>query len=195
VGNAVRFQGQYRDEETGLHYNRYRYYDPNTGRFISRDPIGLAGGVNVYAYAPNPVQWIDPLGLQKTYQTYTKTNPVTGQVYTGRTSGDGDPLQNIARRDLNHHMNAQGYDAAVLDKSTKNKCASRGREQMMIEANGKARSMGGTSGNAINGISPGNPKLSTYMGAAEAEFGAVGGGGANLPHGMIPNPKAEIPYE
>ncbi|WP_167375394.1 RHS repeat-associated core domain-containing protein [Burkholderia metallica] len=65
VGNPVRFQGQYCDDETGLHYNRYRYYDPSSGRFVSKDPIRLAGGINVYQYAPNPVEWIDPLGLAK----------------------------------------------------------------------------------------------------------------------------------
>ncbi|WP_068639415.1 RHS repeat-associated core domain-containing protein [Thauera butanivorans] len=59
----LRFQGQYYDEETGLHYNRFRYYDPDIGRFVSQDPIGLAGGINTYQYAPNPVTWIDPLGL------------------------------------------------------------------------------------------------------------------------------------
>ncbi|MQT57173.1 RHS repeat protein, partial [Pseudomonas sp. FSL R10-0399] len=59
----LRFQGQYFDTETGLHYNRYRYYDPQVGRFISKDPIGFAGGLNVYAYAPNPVGWVDPFGL------------------------------------------------------------------------------------------------------------------------------------
>jgi hypothetical protein len=46
-------------------YNRHRYYDPSIGRFISKDPIGLAGGVNVYQYAPNPTGWIDPLGLDR----------------------------------------------------------------------------------------------------------------------------------
>ncbi|WP_305729421.1 RHS repeat-associated core domain-containing protein, partial [Burkholderia ubonensis] len=65
AGNPVRFPGQYHDDETGLHYNRHRYYDPNCGRFVSKDPIGLAGGINVFQYAPNPVSWIDPLGLQK----------------------------------------------------------------------------------------------------------------------------------
>ncbi|WP_281167662.1 RHS repeat-associated core domain-containing protein, partial [Uliginosibacterium gangwonense] len=59
----IRFQGQYFDHETGLHYNRHRYYDPHTGRFVSKDPIGLAGGMNIYQYAPNPIRWIDPLGL------------------------------------------------------------------------------------------------------------------------------------
>ncbi len=63
--NPLRFQGQYHDDESGLHYNRYRYYDPDIGRFISRDPIGLLGGVNVHAYAPNPVEWVDPLGLKR----------------------------------------------------------------------------------------------------------------------------------
>jgi RHS repeat-associated protein len=61
--NPIRFQGQYLDEETGLHYNRHRYYEPVSGRFVSKDPIGLLGGVNVSAYAPNPVSWADPLGL------------------------------------------------------------------------------------------------------------------------------------
>ena len=58
-----RFQGQYYDEESGLHYNRFRYYDPEIGRFVSQDPIGLQGGMNLFEYAPNPVGWTDPLGL------------------------------------------------------------------------------------------------------------------------------------
>ncbi|MCY1230725.1 RHS repeat-associated core domain protein [compost metagenome] len=61
--NPIRFQGQYLDDETGLHYNRHRYYDPVTGRFVSKDPIGLAGGLNLAQYASNPVGWIDPFGL------------------------------------------------------------------------------------------------------------------------------------
>ena len=59
----IRFQGQVYDEETGLHYNRFRYYDTDMGMFTSREPIGLMGGSNVFAYAPNPTGWIDPLGL------------------------------------------------------------------------------------------------------------------------------------
>ncbi|WP_082360310.1 RHS repeat domain-containing protein [Paracidovorax avenae] len=63
VEQPLRFQGQYFDGETGLHYNRFRYYDPVTGRFVHQDPIGLAGGVNFFSYAPNPFSWLDPLGL------------------------------------------------------------------------------------------------------------------------------------
>lgn len=54
--------GQQEDRETGLFYNRYRYYDPNLGRFISPDPIGIRGGLNLYAHGPNPIAWIDPMG-------------------------------------------------------------------------------------------------------------------------------------
>ena len=70
----IRFQGQYFDEETGLHYNRFRYYDPDVGMFTSRDPIGLMGGDNVFAYAPNPTGWIDPLGLATDNEPLTKDN-------------------------------------------------------------------------------------------------------------------------
>ncbi|ABC30516.1 Rhs family protein [Hahella chejuensis KCTC 2396] len=63
VQNPLRFQGQYYDEETGLHYNRHRYYDPSAARFINQDPVGLLGGDNNYQYAPNPTGWVDPFGL------------------------------------------------------------------------------------------------------------------------------------
>jgi RHS repeat-associated protein len=63
IDNPLRFQGQYFDAETGLHYNLHRYYDPQAGRFIHQDPIGLTGGVNLFQYAVNPVNWVDPLGL------------------------------------------------------------------------------------------------------------------------------------
>jgi RHS repeat-associated protein len=63
IRNPLRFQGQYFDHETGLHYNRFRYYDPEIGRYLSKDPIGFAGGLNLHAYVANPTQWVDPLGL------------------------------------------------------------------------------------------------------------------------------------
>ncbi|MCX8835312.1 HNH endonuclease, partial [Vibrio parahaemolyticus] len=63
VRNPLRFQGQYFDQETNLHYNLARYYDPKLGRFIQQDPISIAGGINHYQYAVNPIQWIDPTGF------------------------------------------------------------------------------------------------------------------------------------
>ncbi|KFC77190.1 RHS repeat-associated core domain-containing protein [Buttiauxella agrestis] len=59
----LRMQGQQYDEESGLHYNRHRYYDPQQGRYITQDPIGLAGGINLYNYPLNPITGNDPLGL------------------------------------------------------------------------------------------------------------------------------------
>ena len=63
VKNPLRFQGQYYDQETQLHYNRYRYYDAKQGRYIHQDPTGLLGGKNLYQYTTNPIQYIDPFGL------------------------------------------------------------------------------------------------------------------------------------
>jgi len=57
------FPGQYYDQETGLHYNWFRYYDPQTDRYITSDPVGLAGGLNTYLYAlANPLRYTDPTG-------------------------------------------------------------------------------------------------------------------------------------
>ena len=58
-----RLQNQYFDEETGLHYNLMRYYEPEAGRFVNQDPIGLWGGENLYSFAPNVQAWMDVLGL------------------------------------------------------------------------------------------------------------------------------------
>jgi RHS repeat-associated protein len=71
----LRLPGQYYDEETGLHYNYLRDYDPKTGRYVTSDPVGLAGGVNPYAYVGNdPLGAVDPLGLYEVdihyYMTY-----------------------------------------------------------------------------------------------------------------------------
>ncbi|WP_256097798.1 RHS repeat-associated core domain-containing protein, partial [Pseudomonas sp. 8 R 14] len=63
IDNPLRFQGQYFDQESGLHYNRHRYYNPDIGCYLTPDPVKLAGGINAYQYVPNPTGWVDPLGL------------------------------------------------------------------------------------------------------------------------------------
>jgi RHS repeat-associated protein len=82
IDNPLRFQGQYHDPETGLHYNRHRYYNPNTGRFITPDPIGLAGGLNNYQYVPNPTGWVDPLGLVSVEKSSPDQTPVPPNKYS-----------------------------------------------------------------------------------------------------------------
>ena len=88
----LRMQGQYLDRETGLHYNLFRYYDPDCGRFTQQDPIGLAGGINLYQYAPNALGWVDPWGLTpKTLIHYMTEEGMKGITESGvirPSSGD-----------------------------------------------------------------------------------------------------------
>jgi len=64
IPNPLRLPGQYYDAETGLHYNRFRYYSPEWGRYVSKDPLAQAGGLNLYAYVGNnPLNQADPMGL------------------------------------------------------------------------------------------------------------------------------------
>ena len=78
IDNPLRFQGQYFDQESGLHYNRHRYYNPDIGCYLTPDPVKLAGGINAYQYAPNPTGWVDPLGL-------ACTSGSCPQLHTGNT--------------------------------------------------------------------------------------------------------------
>ena len=119
------------------------------------------------------------------YVTYTKTNPKTNQVYTGRTRGYGTPQQIIAARDFSHHMSALGFGPAKpdvtlpanlpliarwLDPSYQ---AIRGREQQLIDYYGKAKSEGGSSGNAIRGVAKDNELGKLYHAMASGFFGEV----------------------
>jgi RHS repeat-associated protein len=89
VENPFRFPGQYYDQETGLHYNYFRYYGPGIGRYLTPDPIGLKGGTNLFTYvANNPARFSDRLGLfdiivndpgGRTGPTYGGNITVTGQ--------------------------------------------------------------------------------------------------------------------
>ena len=89
TSTPLRFPGQYADDETRLHYNRFRYYDPEIGLYLSPDLLGLAGGIHPYRYGWNPTHWIDPLGLVThtpgTGLVYLRTDPMTGKEYVGRS--------------------------------------------------------------------------------------------------------------
>ncbi|SEK57255.1 RHS repeat-associated core domain-containing protein [Pseudomonas agarici] len=106
VEQNLRFQGQYFDEETGLHYNTFRYYDPQVGRFITQDPIGLAGGDNLYRYAPSAVGWVDPLGLCSKALSSNMTKAGTPRPANSAAHhivGDTSKLANPARKVLAKH--------------------------------------------------------------------------------------------
>ncbi|MFN4043859.1 RHS repeat-associated core domain-containing protein [Limnobacter sp.] len=102
VDNPLRFQGQYYDEETGLHYNRHRYYDPNSGQFTTQDPIGLLGGMNAYQYAPNPMTWVDPWGLKskEDYSSPSKIGPSRESLVNHVNNFENGVYQN---RQVNGH--------------------------------------------------------------------------------------------
>jgi len=111
---------------------------------------------------------------QEVYLTYTRTNPTSGQVYSGRTSGSiNESTDAILNRRMAGQpiLNAQGYDAPQVDKSSSNYSAIRGREQQLIDFNGGAQSVGGSARNMINGVADGNPNRPFYMGQSNIEFG------------------------
>ncbi|MEW5516170.1 RHS repeat-associated core domain-containing protein, partial [Pseudomonas asiatica] len=106
VMQNIRFQGQYLDCETELHYNTFRYFDPEVGRFITQDPIGLSGGRNLYSYAPNSIGWIDPLGwcskaLGKNLESSGVARPQNTAAH--HIVGDSAKLAAPARAILNKH--------------------------------------------------------------------------------------------
>ncbi|EGM8158825.1 TPA: RHS element core protein [Escherichia coli] len=90
-----RLPGQQYDEESGLYYNRNRYYDPLQGRYITQDPIDIKGGWNLYSYALNPVSWIDPLGL-----TQCDSEGCNNDIlFTGGSGPDNKILNELGPRD------------------------------------------------------------------------------------------------
>jgi RHS repeat-associated protein len=113
AANRLRLPGQYWDEETGFHYNRFRYYAPRAGQFVSPDPLGVLGGLNEFLYAPNPVNWADPLGLTcgntdcGVYSVYVlkKNNKI---VYIGIT------MQSEAERMAQHVRDGKSFDKMVI---------------------------------------------------------------------------------
>ena len=120
--------GQYEDEETGLYYNRFRCYDPNTGLFISQDPIGLASGeYNFYSYVHDTNNWIDPLGLEAI------ANKVAG-----------DAREAIAKTWLenkfpNAKILSERYIRDIKGKSVKDTFGSRRRLDFVVVEDGKVK--------------------------------------------------------
>jgi len=104
IDNPLRFQGQYFDAETGLHYNRHRYYNPGTGRYLTSDPIKLAGGLNNYQYVPNPTGWVDPLGLSGCPDAASNSSSEVKSPATRATVNEGAPNSPEARENSAHNV-------------------------------------------------------------------------------------------
>ncbi|PIT13065.1 RHS repeat-associated core domain-containing protein [Snodgrassella alvi] len=152
IEQNLRYQGQYLDRETGLHYNTFRYYDPDIGRFTQPDPIGLLGGLNLYQYAPNGLTWVDPLGLTSVnaegYHVYGLYDPgATKPYYIGITN-------NVERR-RNEHRDTGRLTSGRMEVLEKNVTygQARGYEQYYIEIH---ETRTGTIGEEISSTNRGN---------------------------------------
>ncbi|NTE00365.1 RHS repeat-associated core domain-containing protein [Agrobacterium tumefaciens] len=110
-----RYQGQYEDAETGLYYNRFRYYAPEEGIYISQDPIGLKGGIKQYGYVKDTLNSIDPLGLSTVYlrngEVYTGKAKVNAQGRYGNSTTATDVFTDIPNTDI-----AQGVEQITYER-------------------------------------------------------------------------------
>ena len=118
------YPGQYYDQETGLHYNYFRYYNPQTGRYITPDPIGLEGGINLFAYVQNdPMNFIDPWGLLDI--------PVRGKIYRYRPNDHhGVNPPEIHLHDIETGEKIGGETGNIYDTKGKKVCGNIGKKAL-----------------------------------------------------------------
>ena len=114
----LRYQGQIFDKETGLYYNRHRYYDTDSGQYLSSDPIGFAGGLRPQAYVHNPMDWVDPLGLtscelSKSMENSGTPRPDNSAAHhiVGETSKVAQPARDILKK---HNIDINGAENGVF---------------------------------------------------------------------------------
>ncbi len=174
------FQGQYEDEEIGLYYNRFRYYDPEIGQYTQQDPIGLAGGnPTLYGYVGDTNWWIDPFGLDvrdgigRSHVTYHGIK--NGKPYTGYASAPSSlnltPEEIIWRRYNGQFDKFGGVAPTPLyyGEGQQGKWTARGLEQRYYEMDvakfGKANVA-----NAQNPVGVNNAHIDDYLKAADAEL-------------------------
>ncbi|WP_437491136.1 RHS repeat-associated core domain-containing protein [Sorangium sp. So ce1014] len=177
----LRFPGRYADEETGLHYNWHRYYDPETGAYLSPEPIGLEGGLKAYAHVDNyPVEWVDADGLARMECTITRSD---GSTITGASRGRRRSDLHPAVQAALPPSNARGQDASVQPQN----CA---EPQALSDHLEDWQSRTGLS------CRPGDPDWRRNLRAAMGEIGTNGGIASSMggtPRASCPNCSQTIP--
>ncbi|RII77779.1 RHS repeat domain-containing protein, partial [Pseudomonas monteilii] len=185
----IRFQGQHFDVETGLHYNRYRYYSPAIGRFVSKDPVGFLGELNIFSFAENPIQWIDPYGLKKKAATSccpAEIDPCAGDgkthivyqapdpkhkdaggnplIYTGKASGHGSVEDVLKKRFSGGHHRKISHDDATIVFETDSYATVRGLEHLAY------LDLGTLATRQNNPVGPRNSNKPNYIECAERQL-------------------------
>jgi RHS repeat-associated protein len=176
-----RWPGQYEDAETGLYYNRFRYYDPDAGEYISQDPIRLLGGRAFHSYVLDPLAWLDPLGLSSgagrdhvTYRGIKGGKPYTG--YASAPSGEGLTPQEIVGRRYGNDFSEFGGRSPVpvySGSGVEGKATARGLEQHYFEEDVAKFGREGVA-NRQNPVGSLNPRAEEYEDAAAAHLGCKG---------------------
>ncbi|ECH2413692.1 Rhs family protein [Salmonella enterica] len=176
----IRLPGQQYDEESGLHYNRHRYYSPGQGRYITQDPIGLEGGINVYIYPLDPINFVDPLGLAgnpatATHITYKGIDVCTNKPYIGYASQQGvqSPSEVLSYRYGGNFSRFGGIPPTILydGYGQQGKNVARGLEQRIFEQGGGLS----TTANKQNPVGLNNPNRSSYLNAADEHLNVTNG--------------------
>ncbi|OMH38248.1 RHS repeat-associated core domain-containing protein [Motiliproteus sp. MSK22-1] len=128
VENNLRFSGQYYDEETGLHQNYFRDYDPGEGRYLQSDPIGLNGGLNTYVYAGgNPLIYSDPFGLVSPGNHRLDPDQVERIKERLKDPGLDKKIRNELQKKLKRHEKAAGDRHSRKSKDKKGKGKGKGK--------------------------------------------------------------------
>jgi RHS repeat-associated protein len=135
----LRFPGQYHDEETGLSYNRYRYYDPSIGLYISADPLGLEADLNFFAYVPSPLTWQDPLGLAGTMKRRRRMAEKIAEAQA--KGGDQSVKGSVSRREAKRLCKQYAGDDTKRGKA-------RNGADMLLSNDGKKRTRGASKKNS-----------------------------------------------
>ena len=168
-----RWPGQYEDLETGLYYNRFRYYDPAAGQYICQDPIRFQGGYELYQYVMDPTGWLDPLGLASgkgrdhvTYRGVKNGKPYTGYA-SAPSSANLSPEEIVSRRYSGNFDQFGGRAPQVVYSGTgvEGKRTARGLEQHYYEQDVKKHGKKNVA-NRQNPVGPRNKNRHRYRRAA-----------------------------
>ncbi|MET7679152.1 DUF6531 domain-containing protein [Streptomyces sp. NPDC005423] len=168
VDCPLRFPGQYADYETGLHYNLHRYYDPETARYISADPLGLEPAGNHHGYVRTPLTWIDPLGLSPCNYSTDDLYQSATTIKKGQLSPAGRALQkhgdpspgNLAKRGQAH---VDMYNFGKVTNSERTEIANEMIQDILTDPN------------VVEKV---NTSASTQYGGITQDFRVPGGWGA-----------------